>query len=139
MIFIGLYIIEVSFEKTGFQNPDSSHAVVLTPKKAKVNLTVTEQTLEWATSALKVVVQKKPFQLKFYRGKQLITSEAAGYFETKGKQQRRSQFFLEWQKTLEANGVSLLGDFFGVQMFIAWKGGGEIHCVSNTIRVPVIK
>jgi alpha-glucosidase (family GH31 glycosyl hydrolase) len=80
------HIIEVSFEKTGFQNPDSSHAIVLKPQKTKINLKVTNQTLEWATSALKVVIQKKPFQLSFYRGKQLITSEAAGYFETKGKQ-----------------------------------------------------
>lgn len=83
------YIIEVSFEKagkTGFQNPDSSHAVVLKPQKTKIDLTITNQTLEWATSALKVVIQKKPFQLSFYHGTQLITSEAAGYFETKGKQ-----------------------------------------------------
>ncbi|EAY29158.1 glycoside hydrolase family 31 protein [Microscilla marina] len=80
------YIIEVSFEKKGFQNPDSSHAVVLQPQGTKISLKNTSQTLEWSTSALKVIIQKTPFQLKFYRGKQLITSEAAGYFETKGKQ-----------------------------------------------------
>lgn len=93
------HIIEVSFEKNGFHNPDSSHAVVLTPQRTKIRVSETAQALTLSTPALKVVIQKTPFQLMFYRGTEKVSSEASGYFEKKGK----SNYLKGFSFNLDAN------------------------------------
>jgi len=75
------YVIKVAFEKTGFQNPDSSHAVVLQPQRVQLKLTETANKLLMSTEVVKVEVIKSPLQVIFYNGDNKITSEAAGYFE----------------------------------------------------------
>ena len=77
------YVVKVAFEKTGFQNPDTSHAVSLQPQRVNVSLLETLKKIVMGTEVLKVEITKDPLQVIFYKRKQRLTSEAAGYFEKK--------------------------------------------------------
>jgi oligosaccharide 4-alpha-D-glucosyltransferase len=74
-------IIAVNFKPTGKSQPDSSHAVILTPAQSKVKLKISDDLIELKTQRLSVQILKKPFQLKFNYANQPICAEGLGYFQ----------------------------------------------------------
>lgn len=74
-------IIEVSFEKNGFQNPDSSHAVVLNPQKGIAEMSENRNVIMLNTSGLKLQISKENCQIKFSYKYQNTTEEQGGFFE----------------------------------------------------------
>ena len=59
------YVVKVAFEKTGFQNPDTSHAVSLQPQRVNVSLLETLKKIVMGTEVLKVEITKDPLQVIF--------------------------------------------------------------------------
>jgi oligosaccharide 4-alpha-D-glucosyltransferase len=71
--------VEVVYQKSGLKQLPSF--ALATPEQ-QLAATLSEQPdlLEFATTALKVRIQKSPFQLSYYRGKELVLAEEAGFF-----------------------------------------------------------
>ncbi len=74
-------IIEVAFEKTRGQNPDSSHAVVLQPQTIEASLIEENTLLRLNTPSLSAVVYKNPCKIAFLYKGEVVAEEAQGFFE----------------------------------------------------------
>lgn len=75
-------IIETSFVPKGQNFNPTSYAVILKPKKFPFKIKETPKEIKLETKGIKVVIEKKPFQITyFYKNKELI-SERKGYEKT---------------------------------------------------------
>lgn len=100
------HIIKVSFEPEGSPNPDSSHAVVMRSQKIKTTRAESANLVAMTTQKMRVVVQKSPFQVIFYRGNQKLSSEAEGYQEV--NQYKGFAFNLDAKERLYGTGERAL-------------------------------
>ncbi len=75
-------IIEVSFEKNGFTNPDSSHAVVMQPQNAGAEMTENRTTIMLNTSGIRLQMSKEDCSIRFsYKYNSLTSAAQAGFFD----------------------------------------------------------
>lgn len=78
--FFTAEMVETSFVARGEKFKNKSHAVVLQTEEVETKVLQTEEENKIETEGISVVIQKEPFQIKyFYEGKELI-SEKQGYF-----------------------------------------------------------
>ncbi|MDE8565206.1 glycoside hydrolase family 31 protein [Anoxybacillus rupiensis] len=73
-------IVRVAFNPFGETSMKTSRAVVMRPKKVKVDVHETEEQVELASPQMKVVVKKRPFRVQIYdqAGRLLVGEEARG-------------------------------------------------------------
>src|ERR1700679_657986 len=60
------YVIRIEVLNQPVKAKDFSYAVVATPQKCDFKVSDSDSSLTLTTSALKLVIQKKPFRLAFY-------------------------------------------------------------------------
>ncbi len=71
--------IEVVYQKTGMKQLPS-FALAAPEQQLAATLSEQPQQLEFATTDLKVRINKAPFQLSYYRGNELVLAEEKGFF-----------------------------------------------------------
>lgn len=71
--------VEVLYQKAGMKQL-SSFALAAPEQQLAATLSEQPQQLEFATTDLKVRINKVPFQLSYYRGEDLILAEEQGFF-----------------------------------------------------------
>lgn len=109
-------IIETAFIPKGETLKNKSHAVILSPSPVNQKFSENENIITIATSELSIKVQKKPFQISYFRkGKELL-SEKNGYGtykngEINGHPQdfETLNFNLDPQEVLYGGGARALG------------------------------
>ncbi len=100
-------IVETSFIPAGERFNAESHAVVLKPEEVKAKLTDSKSELTYASSGMKVLLNKSPFQISYsYKGNQLI-SEKRGYFAS--NEYENIEFNLDSTESLMGGGARVLG------------------------------
>uniref|UniRef100_UPI004049AF83 TIM-barrel domain-containing protein n=1 Tax=Flavobacterium sp. TaxID=239 RepID=UPI004049AF83 len=107
--FLNNYIIETAFVPKGEIQDKESHAVVLKPEFVKnfgFKATLEQITLE-NESNLKVVIQKKPFQISYFYKDQKIISEKEGYH--KSETHEKISFNIQETEKLMGGGARVLG------------------------------
>ena len=76
-------ILETTFLPTGELPNETSHAVIIHPKKEKAKYSYQGEIIEYGTDGISVQITIKPFQVTyFYKGKKLI-AEKEGYYKSK--------------------------------------------------------
>ena len=76
-------ILETTFLPTGELPNETSHAVIIHPKKEKAKYSYQGEIIEYGTDGISVQITTKPFQVTyFYKGKKLI-AEKEGYYKSK--------------------------------------------------------
>lgn len=71
--------VEVVYQKTGMKQLPS-FALAAPEQQLAATLSDQPQQLEFATTDLKVRINKAPFQLSYYRGNELVLAEEKGFF-----------------------------------------------------------
>lgn len=71
--------VEVVYQKAGLKQLPS-FALAAPEQQLAATLSEQPQQLEFATTDLKVLINKAPFQLSYYRGKELVLAEEKGFF-----------------------------------------------------------
>ncbi|RZT91836.1 oligosaccharide 4-alpha-D-glucosyltransferase [Ancylomarina subtilis] len=105
--FYNKNIVETSFIPAGERFNAESHAVVLKPEEVKAKLTDSKSELTYASSGMKVLLNKSPFQISYsYKGNQLI-SEKRGYFAS--NEYENIEFNLDSTESLMGGGARVLG------------------------------
>ncbi|MFY8186480.1 MAG: TIM-barrel domain-containing protein [Flavobacterium sp.] len=107
--FLNDFIIETTFVPKGETQNKESHAVVLEldiPKNLGFKATLEQITLE-NESDLKVVIQKKPFQISYFYKDQKIISEKIGYH--KDSIHEKISFNIQETEKLMGGGARVLG------------------------------
>lgn len=74
-------IIEVSFEKNGFTNPDSSHAVILKPQRGIAKISENRNVILLDTDGIRLQISKQDCRVRFSYKYTVLTSEQEGFFE----------------------------------------------------------
>lgn len=72
-------IVETAFIPKGQSLNKDSHAVILSPENVKQNLSDNGNSININTSGITVKIQKKPFQISYYKDGELLISEKNGY------------------------------------------------------------
>lgn len=98
--------VEVLYQKTGMKQLPS-FALALPDQQLAASLTEQRGSLEFATSDLKVRINKAPFQLSYYRGDELILAEEHGFFAHETL--RGFRFKLQQDEKLLGTGQRVVG------------------------------
>ena len=76
-------ILETTFLPKGELPNETSHAIIIQPKKEKANYNYQGEIIEYGTDGISVQITTRPFQVSyFYKGKKLI-AEKEGYYKSK--------------------------------------------------------
>lgn len=114
-------IVETTFVPKGEKFNLESHAVVLSPEEVPTKIYNTQKADTIASQGIWVVVQKKPFQIKYYYNKQEIISEKKGYYKAahkpmdlvkdniKADETERIEFNIKPDEVLYGGGARALG------------------------------
>ncbi len=100
-------IVETSFIPKGESYNPNSHAVVLTPVQLETEIVETENSIEYKTLGIKVLISKEPFNISYYYNNELIISEKEGYAKT--KEYETLNFNLDDSEMLFGGGARVLG------------------------------
>ena len=76
-------IIETTFVPQNQTLNPKSEAIILNPKKSDSIFDFQENQITFGSKKLNIVIQKAPFQIKYYHNGKLILSEKSGYFKQK--------------------------------------------------------
>ncbi len=101
-------IIETTFVPNGQQVKEDSHAVILQPKQIKSKVKDAKKELILETDGIKAVIEKSPFQVKYYYKDKLVTSEKLGYQQVNDSTET-IQFNLTKDEALYGAGARVLG------------------------------
>ena len=72
-------MVETAFIPSGQKLEEASHAVILSSKNTQQKLSDKGNFINIETAGLQVKIQKAPFQISYYNGKELLVSEKNGY------------------------------------------------------------
>ena len=100
-------IIETSFIPKGQTFNVNSHAVILNSKNTISNLKETDKFIQFSTPKINVVIDKNPFKISYYKGKELIISEKSGYIKKDSTE--ILEFNLDSKETLYGGGARVVG------------------------------
>lgn len=81
--FLNASIASVVFTAKGETPVDSSHAVILPPDGGTISFTDDDEQLFFIRGQFQVMVQKNPFNLRFFKGSKELLAESTGYFQGK--------------------------------------------------------
>lgn len=101
-------IVETSFVPNGQQAKDGSHAVIMKPQSVSSKIKDSKKELVIETKGLKTVINKAPFQVKYYYKDKLVTSEKLGYQQVNDSTEA-IQFNLTKDEALYGAGARVLG------------------------------
>ncbi|WP_246136830.1 TIM-barrel domain-containing protein [Gillisia hiemivivida] len=100
-------ILETSFIPSGETYTEDSYSVVLKPSEIAPTVTEEANSIKIATSGITVIINKKPFQVKyFYEGEEVI-SEKTGY--SKSETHEKLDFNIAEYEMLFGGGARALG------------------------------
>ncbi len=100
-------IVETTFIPDGQKFKDSSHAVILKPKKFDIALNKDYKSSTITTKGISVYVQHNPFKISYQYNSQEIISEKLGY--QKDSIDEKIQFNLTQDEVLYGGGARVLG------------------------------
>ena len=72
-------MVETAFIPLGETLDKASHAVILSPENVKQHISDKGNFITLETSGITVKIQKKPFQISYYKNNELLISEKNGY------------------------------------------------------------
>ena len=101
-------IIETTFIPNGQEVKEGSHAVILQPNQIKSKVKDAKKELILETDGIKAVIEKSPFQVKYYYKDKLVTSEKLGYQQVNDSTET-IQFNLTKDEALYGAGARVLG------------------------------
>ncbi|MBQ0148750.1 MAG: DUF4968 domain-containing protein, partial [Flavobacteriaceae bacterium] len=101
-------IVETSFVPNGQQAKEGSHAVIMKPQSVSSKIKDSKKELVIETKGLKTVINKTPFQVKYYYKDKLVTSEKLGYQQVNDSTET-IQFNLTKDEALYGAGARVLG------------------------------
>ena len=101
-------IIETTFLPNGQEVKEGSHAVILQPNQIKSKVKDAKKELILETDGIKAVIEKSPFQVKYYYKDKLVTSEKLGYQQVNDSTET-IQFNLTKDEALYGAGARVLG------------------------------
>ncbi len=100
-------LIETSFIPKGEEFNPNSHAVVLIPQNIEKTVVENNNTIEYQTKGIKVIIQKNPFDITYVYKDNIITSEKEGYYH--GDEYETLSFDLDKSEKLFGGGARVLG------------------------------
>ncbi len=100
-------VIETSFIPSGEQYIDSSHALISKPQYKQYSIKHNPHTLEINTNGLNMVIEKSPFQIKYFYQKKWLVSENLGYIKTDSTE--ILDFSISSTEALMGGGARVLG------------------------------
>ncbi|MBP6091762.1 MAG: DUF4968 domain-containing protein [Crocinitomicaceae bacterium] len=101
------FIIETSFFPINEKTSMLSHAVVLQTKKGLLTINESENKLVLLTNKMRVEITKSPFQISYYLGNKLLSSEKLGYSKIEAGE--ALEFNLTSHEILYGGGARALG------------------------------
>lgn len=75
-------ILEITMHRDGFQQFDSSHAVIMMPQKIESHLTETPNALMFDIVGMQVHITKTPFKINFLEEGKSFLKEEIGFYKT---------------------------------------------------------
>ncbi|MEN8124291.1 MAG: TIM-barrel domain-containing protein [Bacteroidota bacterium] len=132
-------IVETTFIPIGDSILIKSHAVVLEPKKLLLKPEVNDNTLIYNTKGIKVIIQKKPFQISYYYKNKLLLSEKNGYVKTDSTE--IIDFNISSNEVLYGGGARVLGmNRRGnrLQLYNKAHYGYETHSELMNFTMPLV-
>lgn len=132
-------ILEVSWYGQGFQEHDSSHAVIMSPTAFEGYIKDRPDELIVTYGSNKVVIGKEQLLLRFYRGEKLLLSDEKGFFKRNDADGMR--FGLSDDEKIYGTGerataMNLRGDLF--ELYNRPHYGYELGAKNLNYSLPVL-
>ncbi|QTD38341.1 DUF4968 domain-containing protein [Polaribacter batillariae] len=151
--FYSSEIVETSFLPKGEVQSNTSHAVVLKPKKTHIIINQLKNKVIYKSDGIEVQIQKEPFKISyFYKGEEVI-SEKRGYYKSKhnaletvkdniiAKETEKIEFNLTENEVLYGAGARALGmNRRGnrLALFNRAHYGYETHSALMNFTLPIV-
>jgi oligosaccharide 4-alpha-D-glucosyltransferase len=100
-------IIEVHFFPGGKGSNSASHAVATQPLRSPFKVKENPKVLELRTESMRMVIQKSPFHIQFFRGEEWLLTEGIGY--TRKENFHSLTFDISSDEALYGGGARALG------------------------------
>ncbi|QVY66659.1 TIM-barrel domain-containing protein [Polaribacter sp. Q13] len=151
--FYNSKIVETSFIPKGEEFNSTSHAVVLKPNLADVQLKESEYFVDFSSKGISVKIQKSPFKISYFYKDKEITSEKKGYFKSKhqplesvkgnivAKKTEKIEFNLTAEEVLYGAGARALGmnrRGYRLPLYNRAQYGYETHAELMNFTIPLV-